>query len=180
MLPYILIGVAVVIIAFVVLVAMRPAEFCIERSAEIGATPEGVFAIINDLHAWEKWSPWEKLDRNMKKTFTGPEAGPGAGMAWAGNKKAGEGRISIVESKPAEFVAMKLEMLSPFPATNQVRFTLTPSGGGTRVTWTMIGHNGFMGKAFSMVCNLDKMVGKDFEEGLANLNQVAQGVGVSG
>ena len=111
----------------------------------------------------------------MKKTFEGPSSGPGAIYAWNGNNEVGEGRMTIVESKPGELVTMKLEFSRPFKCTNEVNFKLEPSGGGTRVSWIMDGKNNFMTKAMSLFMNMDKMVGKDFEQGLANLNQRCTG-----
>jgi uncharacterized protein YndB with AHSA1/START domain len=176
--PYILAGVGiavlVVILAVVVFIATRPASFRIERSARIDAPPDVVFSIINDLHQWGRWSPYDKRDPAMKKTFEGSPAGPGAVYAWNGNNQVGEGRLTIMESKPGELVAMKLEFSRPFACTNRAIFTLAPSEGGTRVTWTMEGKNTLMGKAMSLFMNMDKMVGTDFEEGLANLNTTAQ------
>ena len=110
----------------------------------------------------------------MKKTFAGSNDGPGAIYTWNGNSQVGEGRLTIMESKPGELVSMKLEFSRPFKATNQVNFKLAPSEGGTRVSWIMDGTNNFMSKAMSLIMNMDKMVGKDFEQGLANLDTVAQ------
>ena len=152
----------------------RPDRFRIERSAEINAPASVVFAKINDFRQWSQWSPYEKLDPGMKKTYTGAAAGPGAVYAWSGNGKAGEGRMTVLESKPGEFVTLKLEFFKPFAATNQAVFRLVPSEGGTRVTWSMEGENSLMGKTISLFMNMDELVGKDFEQGLANLNGVAQ------
>lgn len=157
-------------------VASRPADFHVERSAQIDAPPEIAFSLINDFHQWQKWSPFEKLDPNLKRTFAGPAAGKGAVYAWAGNDQAGEGRMTIEESKPGELVSIKLEFIKPFAATNQATFTLTPSGAGTKVTWSMDGTNGMLGKAMSIFMNMDAMCGSAFEEGLANLNTTSQGV----
>jgi hypothetical protein len=161
------------------LIATRPNEFRSERSALINAAPDAVFSIINDLHQWGRWSPYDKRDPNMRKSFEGPSSGPGASYAWNGNSQVGEGRLTIVDTKPGERVTMKLEFTRPFKATNEVNFKLAPSNGGTRVSWIMDGKNNFMTKAMSLCMNMDKMVGKDFEQGLANLNTVAQGPGDS-
>ena len=107
-------------------------------------------------------APWEKLDTAMKKFYEGPPAGPGAIYKWSGNKKAGEGRMTILESEPGALVAIKLEFIKPFPQTNQTTFTLAPAGGGTRVSWVMAGKNGFIGKAFHLLVDMDKMVGNGF------------------
>jgi uncharacterized protein YndB with AHSA1/START domain len=168
------IAVLVLIIAAVAFIATRPASFRYQRSANVSAPPHSVFAIINDLHQWSRWSPYDKRDPNMKKSFGGPSEGPGASYTWNGNNQVGEGRLTIEESKPGELVRMKLEFSRPFKATNEVNFVLVPSEGGTRVSWIMDGKKNFMSKAMSLVMDMDKMVGTDFEQGLANLNTVAQ------
>jgi carbon monoxide dehydrogenase subunit G len=170
--PIVILG---VVVAFIALVASRPSTFRLERSARIAAPPAAVFALINDLHQWGKWSPWEKLDPEMKKTYGGPAAGPGATYAWLGNKKAGEGQMTILESVADQRVTLKLEFKKPMAATNDTVFTLTPAGDGTQVSWVMTGVNGFGGKLFQLVVNIDKLVGKDFEAGLANLDRAARG-----
>ena len=121
---YIEIGIAVLflIVALLVFIAMRPADFRTERSAQMNASPDAVFSIINDLHQWGRWSPYDKRDPDMKKTFAGPPTGPGASYAWSGNNKVGEGRLTIVESKPGQLVSMKLEFTRPFKCTNRVNF----------------------------------------------------------
>ena len=168
------IGLLALIALLVVLITMRPARFRIARSAEIKASSERVFSLLNDFHQWAKWSPWEKLDPSMKKTFTGPEAGKGATYSWLGNSKAGEGHMTILESKPNELVLLELEFIKPFPAKNKTTFKLSPSAGGTEVHWIMEGEHNFSGKAFALFVNMDKFLGKDFEQGLANLNTAAQ------
>jgi uncharacterized protein YndB with AHSA1/START domain len=159
----------VVIVVFCLVVALRPADFRISRSITIAAPPAAVFPYVNDLHRWEAWSPWAKLDPNMKVTYGGPEAGEGATYHWVGNKEVGEGKMTITESKPSEHVGIRLEFIKPFAATNQTDFTFQPEPDGTAVTWTMSGKNNFLAKAAHMVMNVDKMVGKDFEKGLAQL-----------
>jgi hypothetical protein len=171
---YVGIGVLVFLVALIAFIACRPSVFHVERTATVNAPPETVFAIINDLHQWALWSPWEHLDPNMKKTYSCPEAGVGASYAWNGNKNAGEGKLTISESKPGARVAMNLEFIRPFACQNQVDFLLTAVAGGTQVRWTMDGKNNFMAKAFGLMMNMDKLVGTDFETGLANLNKVAQ------
>jgi len=168
------IAVLVLIVALLVFIGTRPADFRIERSAQIGASGDAIFAIINDLHQWGRWSPYDKRDPEMKKTFEGPPTGPGASYSWNGNKNVGEGRLTIVESKPGQLVSMKLEFTRPFKCTNRVNFTLTPAANGTLVSWIMDGRNNFMAKAFSLIINMDKMVGTDFESGLANLKAVVE------
>jgi uncharacterized protein YndB with AHSA1/START domain len=174
MLTIILLVLAVVIVVFVIVATLQPAGFRIVRSATITAPPAVVFAQVNDLHAFQLWSPWAKLDPAMKSTFAGPPAGRDAVYAWVGNAKVGEGRMTITESKPADRVQMKLEFLKPFKATNTTEFVFRAEGSMTAVTWSMSGTNGFMFKAVSLFMNMDKMVGKDFENGLANLKSVAE------
>lgn len=165
-------GVAVVgLLAFIV---SRPAAFRVERAAQLGAPPGVVFGLINDLHRWALWSPWEKMDPSSQKTFSGSPAGAGAIYDWAGNDKVGEGRMTILSATPKERVQLKLEFLKPFQATNDVQFLLKPTEGGTQVRWVMTGENGFLGKAISVFMDMDKMVGKDFEAGLAELRRVAE------
>jgi hypothetical protein len=174
MLKKILIALALLIVALVAVVAFQPAEFRITRAARIAAAPEVVFPLFNDFRKWNDWSPWAKVDPNAKYTFEGPDAGVGAKFAWAGNNEVGEGVMTITESKPSERVAMKLEFFKPFAATSTTEFTLQPDGGGTAVTWSMSGRNNFIAKAVGMFMDCDKMVGGDFEKGLANLKAVVE------
>jgi hypothetical protein len=166
--------VLVLIVAAIIFIAMRPSSCRVQRSAQISAPSEVVFSIINDLHRWGLWSPYDKRDPSMKKTFGGPDTGPGATYSWDGNSQVGEGRMTIVESRLGELVRMKLEFSRPFKATNEVNFKLEPSAGGTRVSWIMDGKYNIVSKAMSVFIDMDKMVGTDFEQGLANLNTVAQ------
>lgn len=166
--------VGLLIIALVAVIATRPDTFRIERSGIIH-TPAGIpFSLINDFHEWSRWSPFEKLDPNLKRTFEGAESGPGAVYGWSGNAQAGEGRMTILESKPGELVVIKLQFTKPFAATCQTTFKLAPADGDTRVSWIMEGTNNFVAKAFSLLMNMDSMLGKDFEEGLAKLDVVSQ------
>jgi uncharacterized protein YndB with AHSA1/START domain len=169
------IGIAVVVVVVVLaaVIALQPSEFRVERSATIPAPPAAVFAQINDLQKWEAWSPWEKLDPAAKKTFSGPPAGVGASFTWAGNYEVGEGRVTITESRPNELVRIRLDMIKPVAASNLVEFSLTPVGEQTTVTWSMTGRNGFVSKAVGLVMDMDKMVGGQFEKGLAGLKSVA-------
>jgi len=171
-----LIVVAALVVVFVIIVATRPARFRIARSATIAAPSEIVFAQVNDFHAWQAWSPWEKKDPAMKRTHEGPPSGRGAVYAWAGNKEVGEGRMTLTESRPAELIRIRLDFLKPFAATNESEFTFTPRGDGgqTEVIWSMTGHNGFMAKAFCMFMDMDKLVGSDFEKGLASMKTIAE------
>ena len=172
MLKKILLGLAAIIVIFLIVVALQPADFRITRSAVIGAPPAAVFEQINDFHKWDAWSPWAKLDPNAKNSFDGPASGVGAKFSWSGNNEVGEGWMKITASKPAESVVMDLVFTKPFAATNLTEFTLKPEGSGTAITWSMSGKNGFMGKAVSMFMNCDRMVGTQFEKGFENLKAV--------
>lgn len=174
MLHIILITVAIIVVLFLVIVAMQPNEFCVTRSTGIVVPPERIFPHINDLRKWEAWSPWAKMDPACKYTFEGPPAGIGAISAWAGNKKAGEGRMTIIESRPSSLIRIKLEFLKPFKATNTAEFTFKPEGNQTLVMWSMSGKNNFFFKAFGLFVNCDKMISGDFEKGLAALKAVAE------
>lgn len=174
MLTYILIGLVVLLLVFVLVVARQPGHFQVTRSIHISAPPEVVFAQVNELRKWEAWSPWAKLDPAMKLTYDGPASGVGAISAWCGNSKVGEGRNTIVESRAPELIRLRLEFLRPFKCTNDVEFTFRFDGRHTVVTWGMTGKNNFMAKAFGLVMNMDKMVGGDFEKGLAALKSVAE------
>jgi len=173
MLKKILIGVGAALALLVVVILMQPATFHIERSMMMAAPPEAAFAQVNDFHAWSAWSPWEKLDPNLKRSYDGPPAGVGAKYAWVGNKEVGEGRMTIEQSSPSAIV-IKLEFLKPFAATNAATFTFTKTAEGTKTTWAMDGNNNFVSKAFHLVMNMDKMIGPDFERGLASMKAAAE------
>src|SRR5262245_48622539 len=156
-------------------VATRPDTYHVERSTTVDAPAATVFAQIDDLSVWKEWSPWEKKDPAMKKTLSTPTSGVGASYSWEGNKDVGKGKMSIVESKPGEKVAEKLEFIEPFKSQSDVTFTLqSESPTSTKVTWAMDGKHNFVSKAFSVVKPMDGMIGKDFEEGLAGLKKVAE------
>jgi uncharacterized protein YndB with AHSA1/START domain len=174
MLKFILIGLATVVVLFLVVAALQPADFRITRSATIAAPAPVVFEQFNDLHKMNEWSPWAKMDPNAKNTFDGPPIGVGSSLAWAGNNQVGEGKMTITESQPGELIRMKLEFLKPFAATNTAEFTFKPEGDRTTVTWSMSGKNGFMAKAFGLLVNCDKMVGGQFEQGFANVKSVVE------
>jgi hypothetical protein len=172
---YILIGIAALIAIFCVVVAMQPAEFRITRSATMAAPTSTVFAQVNDFHNWVAWSPWEKLDPALKRNYQGQPMGTGAVYSWVGNKQVGEGRMTITESRPNEFIRLQLEFLKPFVATNTTEFTFQPQGNQTLMTWDMAGKNNCLFKAFGLLFNMQKIVGKQFEEGLSNLKAVVEG-----
>lgn len=177
MLVPILIGLAVLIVLFAIIVALRPAGFSVSRSLAITAPAETVFPLVNTLRQWEAWNPWGKLDPNAKMTYEGPPAGVGASYTWVGNSKVGEGRSTIVESKPTELVRFRLEFFKPMKATNTAEFTFKPDGAQTTVTWTMTGKNNFIGKMFHLLIDCDKMCGDQFEKGLTSMKALAEGAG---
>ena len=171
-LKYVLSALMVIVAAFVVIVALQPSDFRVTRSAAITAPPEAVFVQVNDLHRWEAWSPWAKLDPAAKNSYEGPAAGVGAAFSWAGNSQVGVGRMTITESRPNDLIRMNLEFIKPFKATNITEFTFKPEGNLTVVTWTMSGKNNFLSKAVGLFMDCDKMVGGEFEKGFENLKTV--------
>lgn len=174
MLKIIAILIALVVLGILVLAATKPDIFRVQRSTTIKAPPEKIFALINDFNAWTTWSPWEKKDPAMKRTFGAATSGKGATYAWEGNKEVGQGHMEIAESLPSSKVALKLDFVKPFEAHNQVEFTLEPKGDATSVTWNMQGPTPYFAKIIHVFMDMDKMVGKDFEAGLANLKAVAE------
>lgn len=164
-------AVAAVAAAFI---AMQPTEFSIQRAALIDAPAEKIFPQVNDLHAWNAWSPWAKLDPQAQNRFEGPEAGAGAAMHWTGNNKVGTGSMTIVDSQPHSRIVFRLDFLKPMKATNTAEFTFAPQAGQTLVTWRMTGCNNFISKAMCLTMNMDKMVGGQFEAGLASLRDVVR------
>jgi uncharacterized protein YndB with AHSA1/START domain len=174
MLRKVLIALAALVVVLLVVIATRPSTYRVERTTRIAAPPDVVFALVNDFHAWNRWSPWEHLDPSMKKTIGGPPSGVGATYAWNGNDKVGEGKMQITESVPAQKVGIRLEFIKPMASVAQNEFSFRPEGGGTQVSWVMNGKNDFMGKAFSLVADLDTMVGNDFEKGLASMSREAE------
>ncbi|HVY29049.1 MAG TPA: SRPBCC family protein [Polyangiaceae bacterium] len=173
MLKKTLIGVTAALAGLLVVIALQPATFHIERSITMTAPPEAAFAQVNDFHAWRAWSPWEKLDPQMQRSFDGARAGEGAKYAWVGNKEVGEGRMTIEKSEPTQ-IQIKLELLKPFAATNKATFTFAKTAEGTKTTWAMDGNNNFISKAFHLVMDMDKMIGPDFERGLSAMKVAAE------
>lgn len=167
--------IAILIVTVIVAASTRPNEFRVSRSAVIPAAPAVVFGHVNDLHKWDAWSPWAKLDPNSKVTFAGPQEGVGSSMAWAGNGDVGEGKMTITESKPNELILMRLDFLKPMEGTSTTEFAFKPDAGGTVVTWTMSGTNSFAAKAISLVMDCDKMMGGYFEQGLDNMKKAVAG-----
>lgn len=173
MLIKILLGFAALIAVVLVVAAFQPASFTVSRSTLVSAPPSAIFPEVNDFHRWAGWSPYEKLDPGMQRTF---EGGPGLGATygWSGNSQAGAGQMTITESRPGELIGIKLEFIKPMAGVAQATFSFRPESGQTRVTWAMTGTNNYIGKIFCLFVNMDKMVGGQFEQGLAELRRVAE------
>ena len=163
----------VAMIAILVFAALKPATYHVERSMTIAATPDKISPLLDDFHNWNQWSPWAKLDPNMRVTYSGPSAGPGAVYEWEGNSKVGKGRMEILSAQPT-LTSIKLDFYSPFASQNHTDFVLEPEGSSTRVTWKMDGPNSFASKLMSVFVSMDKMIGKDFDTGLNQLKSAAE------
>jgi uncharacterized protein YndB with AHSA1/START domain len=174
MLKKIVLLVLALIAALLIYAATRPDTFRVERTARISAPAEKIFPLIDDFHRWSAWSPYEKLDPEMKRTFGGTPAGKGATYAWASNGKAGAGGMEITESMPSSKISIKLDFIKPFEGHNVAEFTLQPQGDATQVTWAMYGPSPYMAKLMGIFFNMDTMIGKDFETGLANLKTATE------
>jgi uncharacterized protein YndB with AHSA1/START domain len=161
------------IVVILLLAASKPANFRLARSTVIKAPPDKIFPLVNDFRRWTAWSPWEKIDAELQRNYGGAENGKGATYDWQG-KKAGVGRMEIIEATPPSRIQIKLDFLKPFEAHNTAEFTFSPQGDGTRVDWAMSGRNIFIGKVMSIFVDTDKMVGKDFEKGLAAMKAAAE------
>jgi hypothetical protein len=164
----------VAVVAVLILAATKPGSFRIQRNATINAPADRVFALIADFHEWRKWSPWEDRDPELKRTYGGAERGKGATYAWEGNKSVGSGRMEILEANPSSLVKIKLDFLKPFEAHNTAEFTMLPQGNATNLSWVMTGPAPFMSKLMQVFMNFDKMIGKDFESGLAKIKSSAE------
>jgi hypothetical protein len=174
MLLKILIVLAVIIVVLVIVAALRRADFRVERSIVVSVPPAAAFAQVNDFHKWEDWSPWAKLDPAMKETYDGAPSGVGASYSWSGNKNVGTGRMTLTESRPVEWIRIKLEFLKPFAATNTAEFTFKPNGNQTIVTWSMFGKSNLICRLMGLFMNMDKMIGSQFEKGLADLKAASE------
>jgi hypothetical protein len=174
MVTKILMVMPIVIVVFAGIVALRPSEFRVTRTTKMRAPAPAVFAQVNDFHSWEAWKPWGKMDPAMKQTYQGAPAGTGAVYTWTGNKEVGEGRMTIIESRPNDLIRINLEFFKPFAATNIAEFTFRSEGDQTIVTWSMSGKNNFMAKAIHLFMNMDKMIGAQFEQGLAQMKSVVE------
>ncbi|CAN5597121.1 SRPBCC family protein [soil metagenome] len=181
MIKRILLGVGLLVAVFILGIvalagyaASRPSEFRISRNTSISAPPAVVFAQVDNLHKWQDWSPWAKMDPNAKLTYSGPDAGTGASYSWSGNDKVGEGTMTITESRPNDLIRFKLDFIKPFQGTNAVEFTFEPREDQTVVTWTMSGHSNFLMKVIGIFMDCDKMLGPVFEKGLETLKSVSE------
>ena len=163
-----------VLVILVIAIGLQPAGFTVARSATMAAPAAAVFGQVNDFRKWADWSPYEKLDPTMHRTYDGPPAGAGASMTWSGNRHAGAGRVTITASRPGERIDIRLEMFKPFAADNPVEFAFRSESGGTVVTWRMSGRKNFATKALHLVLSMDRMLGGNMEEGLAKLKTVAE------
>jgi hypothetical protein len=174
MLKKVLLALALVVVGLVAVVATRPPTYRVERSLVMAAPADLPFGLVNAFRQWHYWSPWEALDPKMVKSFDGPIAGPGASYSWSGNDDVGKGKMTIVDAKPYERIAMKLEFLEPWPSTSDNIFLFEPVAEGVKVRWIMEGTNNFVGKAFSLFMDMDGMIGKDFEKGLAAMKALVE------
>ena len=174
MLKIIAIGVVALIAGVLIFAATRPDTFRVERSTSIHAPPEKVFAMINDFKRWGEWSPWDKKDPAMKRTYGPVTSGKGARYAWDGNNDVGQGSMDITESVPPAKVGIKIDFVKPFEGHNTIQFLVEPKGASTAVTWSMAGPAPFISKLMQVFINMDNMIGKDFEAGLANLKTAAE------
>jgi len=170
----ILLAVILILVIFAIFVATRPSDFKVSRSKLISAPPEVVFAQVNDLRAWEAWSPWAKLDPNAKMTYEGPQQGVGAVAKWDGNNEVGAGTQTLTESRPNELVHFHMEFVRPFKGTSEVEFVFLPQGNQTEVTWNMASKSGFLAKAVGIFMNCEKMCGDQFNNGLTGLKQISE------
>jgi uncharacterized protein YndB with AHSA1/START domain len=168
----VLLAIAIAIVLF--LASTKPDTFSVQRAATMRVPPETIFALINDFHQWGKWSPWEHKDPAMQRTFSGAQSGKGSVYAWDGNKNVGSGRMEILEASAPSKIVIKLDFFKPFEGHNTAEFTMLPQGDATNLTWLMHGPAPFMSKLMQVFMNMDRMIGKDFEAGLANLKQATE------
>jgi hypothetical protein len=165
---------AIAIAIVLILAAAKPDTFSVQRAAQVKAPPEKIFSLINDFHQWGAWSPWEKKDPAMKRSFSGTERGKGAVYGWEGNKNVGSGRMEILDASLPSKIVIKLDFFKPFEGHNTAEFTMLPQGDATNITWLMHGPAPFMSKVMQVFMNMDRMIGKDFEAGLANLKRLTE------
>jgi len=168
------VALAIPITIVLILAATKPATFSVRRAATVKAPAERIFPLINDFHQWESWSPYENKDPAMKRTYSGAASGRGAVYAWDGNKNVGSGRMEILKVSAPSKVVIKLDFITPFEGHNTAEFTMLPQGDATNLTWVMHGPTSFMMKVMHVFINVDRMIGKDFEAGLANLKRLTE------
>ena len=166
--------IVLVVVGILGFATTRPDTFRVERSIVVNAPPARIYPLLDDFHRWGEWSPWEKLDPALKRTFSGAPSGVGAAYAWQGNRDAGEGRMDIVDATPPTALGIRIHFIEPFDSTNRIGFALAPEGGGTRVVWTMEGQAHYVTKLMSLVVSMDRLIGSDFERGLTTLKSVAE------
>jgi Polyketide cyclase / dehydrase and lipid transport len=164
----------VLVVALLAYAATRPDTLHVQRAASVKAPPEEIFPLISDFHRWTAWSPYEERDPAMKRTYSGAEQGKGAVYEWEGNSEVGQGRMEIMDTSDPSRVTIKLDFIKPFEGHNVAEFALVPQGGTTNVTWSMDGPSPYLGKLIGVFVNMDTMIGKDFEAGLANLKAIAE------
>ena len=174
MLKTIAIVVVVLIAGVLAYATTRPDSFRVERSITIKAAPDKIYPYLDDFNRWAVWSPWEKLDPAMTRSFSGAASGKGAAYAWEGNSKVGAGRMEITDSTPSSKLLIKLDFLKPFEGHNTTEYTLSPTGDSTKLTWAMYGPAPFISKLMGVFVSMDSMIGKDFESGLAKLKDAAE------
>jgi uncharacterized protein YndB with AHSA1/START domain len=165
---------ALAIAAVLILAARKPDRFAVQRATTVKAPPDRIFPLINDFHQWGSWSPYETRDPAMKRSYSGADSGKGAVYGWEGNKDVGSGRMEILDAQAPSKIVIKLDFFAPFEGHNTAEFTMLPQGDGTNVTWSMHGPSPFIGKIMHVFINMDRMVGKDFEAGLANLKRLTE------
>jgi uncharacterized protein YndB with AHSA1/START domain len=174
MLAKVVIALAVIVVGLVVVVALQPRDYRVSRSITIAAPAPVVFAQVNDFHRWAAWSPWATIDPAMKQTFEGAPAGAGAAYRWSGNREVGEGRMTIVESRPPELIRVALDFEKPLKGTSVAEFSFRPEGDRTAVTWSMTGEKTFVAKAIHLFLGVERLIGQQFEKGLAAMKTVAE------
>ncbi|MCH8618339.1 SRPBCC family protein [Undibacterium sp. TS12] len=162
------------VLAFLLFIASRPGEFRIERSLSMRATPLQIFSLLNDFHEWEAWSPWEKADPAVQRTYSGMAQGKGAIYAWKGNRDLGEGRMEILETRPCDYLRLQINFIKPFAAQNTIEFRLEEKGDTTVLSHAMFGPCNFMSKLMGVFFSMDNMVGTKFEEGLQSIKEIAE------
>ena len=174
MIRVVLIVLTGLVVALAVVVALQPSDFHVTRTASISAPAPAIFAQVNDFRNWQAWSPWEEIDPGMKRSYEGASSGTGAVYWWTGNSQVGEGRMTITESRPSDFIRIKLEFLKPLAAAHVAEFTFKADGDKTTVTWSMRGTNNLVAKAIGLFMDMDQMIGTQFDKGLARLGHVVE------